>query len=186
MEKLIYRLSYLFNLTPWDVVEMPPELVETLESIQDSPGTALDIGCGKGAYSIYLAKQGWQVIGIDFATNAIKQAQQAANKVGVKIDFRAGDITQLAEMRFSPMKLVLDIKCSHSLSAEGRMAYIDALWSIMDRDSLLLLEAVHPRHEMGYSFGLTESDIKETYAQRFTLIDSKQDNFSGWYWLQKA
>ena len=56
MEKLIYQLSYMFNLTPWNAEDMPPELLETLQNM--SPAHALDIGCGTGAYSHYLARSG--------------------------------------------------------------------------------------------------------------------------------
>jgi len=184
MEKLIYQLSYMFNLTPWNAEDMPPELLETLQNL--SPAHALDIGCGTGAYSHYLARQGWQVTGIDFVENAIRQARKRAKMLDLDIDFRVGDITKLATMQLPPYKLVLDIKCSHSLSDDDRASYIDALWSVMQPDSLLLLETVHPRSEMGYSFGLTADDVASTYAQRFTLEHSKQNDFSGWYWLRKA
>ena len=38
-------------------------------------GTALDIGCGTGDNSIYLAKHGWQVTGVDFVAKAVDKAR---------------------------------------------------------------------------------------------------------------
>ena len=49
------------------------------------PGKALDVGMGEGRNAIYLAKQGWQVTGIDRAEGALAVARQQANKQGVKI-----------------------------------------------------------------------------------------------------
>lgn len=43
-----------------------------------SPGRAIDVGCGSGADSIYLAEQGFTVMGVDFSTVAIEKATAAA------------------------------------------------------------------------------------------------------------
>jgi 2-polyprenyl-3-methyl-5-hydroxy-6-metoxy-1,4-benzoquinol methylase len=49
------------------------------------PGKALDVGMGEGRNAIYLAKQGWQVTGIDRAESALAVARQQANQQGVRI-----------------------------------------------------------------------------------------------------
>jgi SAM-dependent methyltransferase len=38
------------------------------------PGTALDVACGEGRNSLWLAEQGWDVTGIDFSPVAIEKA----------------------------------------------------------------------------------------------------------------
>jgi 2-polyprenyl-3-methyl-5-hydroxy-6-metoxy-1,4-benzoquinol methylase len=63
-------------------------LAKTLE-----PGTALDLGCGSGQNSIWLAARGWRVHGVDIATNAIRHAEQAATKAGIQATFEAADVT---------------------------------------------------------------------------------------------
>lgn len=42
------------------------------------PGRALDLGCGEGADSIWLASQGWQVTAVDIAATAIGRAKERA------------------------------------------------------------------------------------------------------------
>lgn len=62
-------------------------------------GTALDLGCGEGADAIWLAKQGWQVRGVDISNVAIGRAQAAAESAGLdtstirfeQVDLAAGD-----------------------------------------------------------------------------------------------
>ncbi len=56
------------------------------------PGTALDLGCGAGQNSVWLASQGWTVIGVDFARNAITQAKAAAEQAAVDVSFVVGDL----------------------------------------------------------------------------------------------
>ena len=50
-------------------------------------GTALDIGCGSGDSSIYLARHGWQVTGVDFVSAALAKAPKKADGQRVAIDF---------------------------------------------------------------------------------------------------
>lgn len=184
MHKFIYQLSYLFNLTPWNPSEMPCQLAETLTHPQLVKGIALDIGCGTGAYSFYLAEQGWQVIGIDYVHSAIQEARKQASRFKDRVEFKVGDITQLASMNLPKVQLVIDIKCSHGLSSEQHKTYVEGLTSVMDADSLLLLEALYPRSEMGVRFGQTPEEVQGTFGGYFKLLKSKQINDSGWYWFQ--
>ena len=48
-----------------------------------NPGTALDVGCGEGGDVIWLAQQGWQVTGADFAANGLARAARHAADAGV-------------------------------------------------------------------------------------------------------
>jgi len=46
-----------------------------------APGTALDAGCGTGAEALWLAGQGWSVIGADISAAALGQAAERAATV---------------------------------------------------------------------------------------------------------
>jgi len=60
-----------------------------------APGRALDLGCGEGGDSVWLAKQGWRVVAVDIATNALQRAKAAAVTEGVdgRIDFAQHDLS---------------------------------------------------------------------------------------------
>ncbi|MBU0978565.1 class I SAM-dependent methyltransferase [Patescibacteria group bacterium] len=56
----------------------------------------LDIGCGVGPISFYLANQNHQITGIDIAQQAIKSANQTKRGLGIRnVKFMIGDISQM-------------------------------------------------------------------------------------------
>jgi len=68
-------------------------LVEALHAYAVAPCAALDVGCGQGRNSIWLASQGYQVFALDISSSAIKALQQAANERSLNIDAKVADIT---------------------------------------------------------------------------------------------
>lgn len=63
--------------------------------VADLPtGTALDLGCGEGGDVLWLAGQGWQVIGIDISATAIERGRGAADEAGLsnRITWQQADL----------------------------------------------------------------------------------------------
>ena len=54
-------------------------------------GRALDIACGTGETSIYLAKKGFKVDAFDISDVAIRRARIKARREGVKVNFKPVD-----------------------------------------------------------------------------------------------
>jgi len=65
-------------------------LVDNMDLIASLvPGTrALDIACGEGRNSIYLAKKGFQVTGLDISVTGLEKGRNWMEREGVQIDFR--------------------------------------------------------------------------------------------------
>lgn len=59
-----------------------------------TPGRAVDLGCGEGADAIWLARNGWTVLGVDISDTAVSRAQGAALEAGVdgRAAFEARDL----------------------------------------------------------------------------------------------
>jgi SAM-dependent methyltransferase len=58
------------------------------------PGRALDIGCGEGGDTVWLASQGWAVTAVDFADAALARTAEHAAEAGVgdRVDTRRVDV----------------------------------------------------------------------------------------------
>ncbi len=55
----------------------------------------LDLGCGSGWLSVYLARQGFEVVGQDISPQAVHLANTWASQEDLKISFEVGDASDL-------------------------------------------------------------------------------------------
>ncbi|HET8658578.1 MAG TPA: class I SAM-dependent methyltransferase [Micromonosporaceae bacterium] len=123
---------YRLGLAPWDFFGVDPGLAGLVEDRRwVKPGRALDIGCGTGRNTIYLAQHGWDVTGVDLAGYAVEKARQAARKAGVAARLLQGDITRPDGLDLGDgYDLVVDFGCYHSLEDHQRAAYADTITKI--------------------------------------------------------
>src|SRR4051794_16718123 len=92
--RALYDFGYRHFRMPWEIGPRR-ELVALLREGRLRPGRAVDLGCGTGANSIYLARHGFDVTGIDFAPAALRKASAAADAAGVRARFIEDDLTDL-------------------------------------------------------------------------------------------
>ena len=55
----------------------------------------LDVGCGAGNHTWFLAREGFTVCGIDGSRSAVEFARERLTNVGLEADLRTGDFTEL-------------------------------------------------------------------------------------------
>ncbi|MEU8205646.1 class I SAM-dependent methyltransferase [Streptosporangium sp. NPDC049046] len=58
-----------------------PVLKETAEALH--PGDALDLGCGAGGDTIWLARHGWQVTAVDISSAAVERVRARSRQLGI-------------------------------------------------------------------------------------------------------
>lgn len=92
---------------PWESGPRPI-LVALVESGRIQPGSAIDLGCGSGADSIYLAEHGFDVVGVDISPVAIHKARAAADEVGASPRFVVADLLDLPPDVSGPFDLLFD------------------------------------------------------------------------------
>ena len=204
LHKLFFDLQYRFSKPPWDSNITPPEVVAFIEKTSEVLQTsgvskrALDLGCGTGTNSIYLARHGFAVVGVDFSSKAIATARAKAQRANVVVDFHVADVTRLDSLRLrGPFDFVLDIGCLHALDAAGRARYAEHIARLTRPGSVLMLYAFSPRppEERGHlirfrNVGITPEDVERMFAQHFALEHvehgaDRGERASAWYWFRR-
>ncbi len=128
---------------PWSHEEPTLFLPEICRRRQS--GSALDIGCGAGTDSLFLAQQGWNVTSLDFMPKALEYTEQRAREAGVSVTPVLADITDWEP----PQKydLVLDHGLLHNMDPIRYPAYKDAVLSALANDGEFVLLHWHPAFE---------------------------------------
>ena len=67
--------AYSAPITPWGDLRVPAEVKALARS--RSTGSVLELGCGVGRISRYMARQGWSAVGVDFSPIAIVKAEKS-------------------------------------------------------------------------------------------------------------
>ncbi len=146
---------YESGSVPWDQTDPPPEVIDSSSSIP--VGRALDLGCGFGRASIYLARLGWQVDGVDFVEKAIKQARSRSEQIGVsdRVKFHQAPVTKLDFLE-GPYDFALDVGCAHGLTDQELQEYHRELCRLLKPGAIYLLfahlneESTYPKNRTGW------------------------------------
>jgi SAM-dependent methyltransferase len=107
------------------------------------PGRALDIGCGAGTDSVYLAQRGWAVTALDFIPKALEFTAARAREAGVAVTPVQADITTW--QADEPYDLVLDHGLLHNLDPLRHAAYRQTVLQALAGAGDFILLHWHPR-----------------------------------------
>jgi len=158
---LLCRVMYRVGFTPWDTGVVPQELSALVEGDGSLPtGRALDVGCGTGTQSVYLAQHGWRVTAIDAVDRPLARARARAEAAHVSVDWIKADVGELGGLGIEPgLSLAFDRGCFHGLNDRQRAAYAAGVTALAAPGATLLMMGFAPSRVPGAPAGVEDTEI---------------------------
>ena len=128
--------AYRAPITFWGDVRTPEELKDLVETYK--PKTSLELGCGLGRFSAFMAEQEIKATGVDFSSVAIEKAKKRVANAERKPTFLVGDVTNL-QLITEQFDISFDIGCFHCLDEDDQQKYVSEIYRLLKPGSVHLL-----------------------------------------------
>jgi methyl halide transferase len=175
-EPIEWNDRYWAGNLPWDTGRPSSELQRTLSEYRIQPCRALELGCGTGTNSVWLAQQGFEVTGVDVAPLAVEQAETRAHAAGVKVHFVVADVFHLPDLG-APFAFFFDRGCYHAVRRDSPDAYASAVArQLASGRGLVLAGNAREPHDPGPPV-VTEQQIRDELGVAFQILDLHEFRF---------
>lgn len=125
----------------WVAGTASPELIKLVWDGVISPGmNVLELGCGVGTESVFMAVRGMRVTGIDLSSSAIALSKKLAEFYGVDATFQKGNALDLTFAN-GVFDVVCDQGVFHHLPDGSRDKYAQNVSRVLKRGGMLVLRS---------------------------------------------
>src|SRR6059036_2430128 len=139
----------------------------------------LDLGTGPATQAMNLAKRGFDVIGTDISSSAIKKAKAAAKAAGLAIEFHVDDILT-SKLPAGFVDVIIDRGVFHVLPPEKRSVYVDTVLRILRPHGWLLLKCFSDKQPgMFGPYRISSKELRGYFAKKFEILSIADSTFQG-------
>lgn len=150
---------------PWELGRPRPQLVKLIDSGRVEPCRTLDICCGAGTNTVYLAKRKFGVTAIDISKKAVAIAKQKASLAKVDIRFDVGNSVHLP-YEDKEFGFVYDMGCFHHIQPHDRNDYIRGVHRVLEDRGVYFMTCFSYRNGPGWN-RFSEEQIRELFSGHF-------------------
>jgi SAM-dependent methyltransferase len=146
----------------------------------------IDLGCGAGYYSVYLASQGFQVLGVDASPSAIDHARSLAAVRMMDCRFLVVDILKDLPGIEATFDFALEWEVMHHIFPWDRPRYVEAVAQRLSAGALYLSACFHlddpnfggkgrfRKTPLGtILYFSTEDELYDLFSLRFLILKQK-------------
>ncbi len=162
------------------------------QGLAPASGRFLEIGCGAGNVSLWFAKHGFDVTGVDISPTAVSWAQERAQEAGVQATFVCANVLDMkGVLSDQAFDFLLDGHCLHCIIGEDRRRFFREAYRLLKSAGYLLIDTmcgpVKPGAIEGYDpesgcsivhgiatryWGAPEQIKEEIAAGNFQILDT--------------
>lgn len=146
----------------WDLDWPGPDLVAATAVLGLGAGSAIDLGCGGGAESLYLASRGLAVLGVDVSMAALAIARARGRKSAVRATFCQSSVFDLP-VQTSSVDFANDRGCLHSLHLDDWARYACELARVLKPGALALIRGCNDRSQTAFT-ALTKDRVAAAFG----------------------
>ena len=139
----------------------------------------LDVGCGTGENALYLAQNGFSVVGVDLSTRAIVAAKAKAEERELKIDFRLANALSL-EFQSGRFDNAIDSGLFHTFTDNDRISFAHEIARVLAGNGgyfMLCFSDKEPTN-WGGPRRITKEEIETTFSPLFNINYIKDAYFA--------
>jgi SAM-dependent methyltransferase len=185
-----WESAYRSGHVNWDPGDYDRHLPWFLDRYQVRPGRLLDPGCGNGKSAVWLARQGFTVVGIDLAPSAVEQARRLARSRGVddRASFYEGRFPDdlPGDMQDGPLSresfdLIIERAFLQHLGHGAALhRTVDLLGNLLKPEGLFysLMVAREGRSNLWGIVRWSRKEIEEALHPRFSILQMRHDVFT--------
>jgi SAM-dependent methyltransferase len=179
---------------PWNIETPSEALVKLVQDGKVQPCRTIDLGCGVGNYTIYLAGLGFDVTGVDSSPAAIKIAEEHAKNRGVRCRFIVADLLGDLHEVTDTFDFAFDWEFLHQIFPEDRETYIKNVHKILKPEATYFSVCFSEKDpQFGGSgkyretpidttlYFSSESDLRDLVSPYFRIHELKTIEVSGKY-----
>jgi len=172
-----WNKNYQDGDLPWDTGRPSSELQRVVREKGIQPCRVLELGCGTGTNSVWLAQQGFEITGVDVAPLAVEQAEQRARGAGVEVRFVVADVFELPDLG-EPFAFFFDRGCYHAVRRSAPQKYAPAVARQLAAGARGLILAGNARepHDPGPPV-VAEEEIRSELGTAFQILDLREFRF---------
>jgi SAM-dependent methyltransferase len=156
----VYDAAYA-GIPNWDIGR-PQRAFVRLADAGLVHGPVLDVGCGTGELSLFLARRGHDVLGIDLSPLAIRQAREKARWRQIDARFLVWDALELPGLGLS-FRTVVDSAMFHLLGHRERERFVEGLGAVV-RPGGLYCVLGDARVDDRDVYGVTPAELRSRFA----------------------
>lgn len=151
----------------WELNYPSPELAALVAArTLRKKAKILEVGCGGGLDAIFLAQCGFNVIGVDISSVALRIAERRAEEAYVEVDWRLGNVLDLP-VEDETIDLVTDRGLFHLIEDYDRPRYSSEIHRVLKLHGCVLIRGASKESAQDRFNPVTEEAIEKYFSSKF-------------------